>query len=118
MAQSRDSDPKDEDEYVDRETNGVKFMTSNRVVGFEKESDDSNISKVICKNTENDEVTELNADTVVFAVGGAALNAMVRNSPLLAKHEEFRKFANLRGTGVLATRLYFDRKLDVPYSAN
>uniref|UniRef100_A0A7S3V8K5 Amine oxidase domain-containing protein n=1 Tax=Chaetoceros debilis TaxID=122233 RepID=A0A7S3V8K5_9STRA len=116
MAQSRDSEQKGED--VDTETNGVKFMTSNRVVGFENESDKRNISKVICKNTENDEVTELNADTVVFAVGGAALNAMVRNSPLLAKHEEFRKFANLRGTGVLATRLYFDRKLNVPYSAN
>jgi uncharacterized protein with NAD-binding domain and iron-sulfur cluster len=43
---------------------------------------------------------------------------MVRNSPELAKRAEFRRFANLRGTGVLATRLYLDRIIDTPFSAN
>jgi hypothetical protein len=53
----------------------------------------------------------LEADTVVFAVGGSALNAMVRNSPGLAKHAEFRRFAQSSrdGVSVLATRLYLDR---------
>lgn len=100
------------------EENGVNFMTSTRVTGFEHNgSDPSLLSKVICQDRDGKEV-EIEAETVVFGVGGAALNAMVRNSPVLAKHQEFRKFANLRGTGVLATRLYFDRKLDVPYTAN
>jgi hypothetical protein len=35
---------------------------------------------------------------------------MVRNSAELSRYAEFRKFANLRGTGVLAT--------GTPYSAN
>ena len=60
----------------------------------------------------------LDIDTVVFAVGGAALNAMVRNSSQLSQFSEFRRFANLRGLGVLATRLYLDTIVDTPYSAN
>jgi uncharacterized protein with NAD-binding domain and iron-sulfur cluster len=50
--------------------------------------------------------------------GGVALNVMVRGSPSLSKHAEFCKFANLRGTSALTTRLYFDKQLDIPYSAN
>jgi uncharacterized protein with NAD-binding domain and iron-sulfur cluster len=98
---------------------GVNFVTSTRVVGFDTNGDDSSkISKVICKSEESDKEITINADKVVFAVGGAALNAMVRFSPVLSKHEEFRRYANLRGTGVLATRLYLDKKIDTPYSAN
>mmetsp|Transcript_31932 Transcript_31932/g.36221 ORF Transcript_31932/g.36221 Transcript_31932/m.36221 type:complete len:652 (-) Transcript_31932:267-2222(-) len=107
----------------------VKFMTSTRVIGFEKDQNDGIITKVICKtkNNQNEEddddkadnnVVSIECDTVVFAVGGAALNAFVRNSPLLATHGEFRRFANLRGTGVLATRIYLDKFIDIPYSAN
>lgn len=106
---------------------GVKFLMSTRVVGFRGDGNKGNqISKVVCCENTTSQTTagaaqssfELDADTVIFAVGGAALNALVRNSPLLAKHDEFRRFANLRGTGVLATRLYFDRFVDIPYSAN
>ena len=98
---------------------GVSFLTSTRVVGLEASQDGGapSICGVVCLNDEGEEVV-LPSDEVVFAVGGAALNAFVRNSPVLARHAEFRRFANLRGTGVLATRLYLDRKLDIPYSAN
>ncbi|KAL7550456.1 hypothetical protein ACHAWF_017754 [Thalassiosira exigua] len=98
------------------EDSGVTFETSTRVQGFEMGSDGS-ISKVACSKMKGDGSTEnivLDVDKVVFAVGGAALNALVRNSPVLSRHAEFRRFANLRGTGVLATRLV----LDTPYSAN
>lgn len=60
----------------------------------------------------------LEADEVVFAIGASALNAMVRSSPELSKFGEFRRFANLRGTSVLATRLFLDRKIKIPYTAN
>ena len=66
------------------------------MIGFEGSEGSNDISKVICQSNDG-ENTELEADMVVFAVGGAALNGLVRNSPLLAKHAEFRKFANLRG---------------------
>jgi len=104
---------------------GVTFLMSTRVVGFREEGHNGVISKVICEKTQGNgrgqsssSSFELDADIVVFAVGGAALNALVRKCPVLAKHEEFRRFANLRGTGVLATRLYLDKMVDIPYSAN
>jgi uncharacterized protein with NAD-binding domain and iron-sulfur cluster len=111
---------------------GVTFVTSTIVQGFEIDDNDC-ISKVICSSTARKgddvgvvkgreetgaEIISLEADKVIFALGGAALNGMVRNSPELAKFPEFRKFANLRGTGVLATRLFLDTVLDTKYSAN
>eukprot|EP00986_Skeletonema_menzelii_P015215 scaffold11304_cov135-Skeletonema_menzelii.AAC.1 len=102
---------------------GVRFETSTRVQGFEMDGGDS-ISKVMCSSTtksdkqQEAELLSLEADTVVFGLGGASLAALVRNSPELAQYSEFRKFANLRGTGVLATRLYLDTVLDTEYSAN
>ena len=125
----------------------VTFKMSTRVIGFEQEQeeqqqdehknsihnsndkDDDNennnngITKVICTTSNDDKhnatTMSIDCDAVVFAVGGAALNTFVKYSPnVLGRYEEFRKFTNLRGTGVLATRLYFDSYLDVPYSAN
>jgi uncharacterized protein with NAD-binding domain and iron-sulfur cluster len=100
----------------DMQSRGVVFETSTRVTGFETAHDDK-ISRIMCKADGGKELA-LEADIVVFAVGAGALSGMVRNSPELAKHAEFRRFANLRGTGVLATRLYLDRVIDTPYSAN
>lgn len=99
----------------DMESQGVTFQTSTRVNGFETIGDA--ITKIKCQ-TNSGESLALEADTVVFAVGAAALNGMVRISAELAQHAEFRRFANLRGTGVLATRLFLDRTIDTPYSAN
>ena len=101
---------------------GVKFEMNTRVKGFEfKDAKGDAISKVACLKASGNGTTNefyLEADSVVFAVGGAALNGMVQSSSQLSKYAEFRKFSNLRGTGVLATRLYLDKLLTVPYSAN
>ncbi|KAL9189919.1 hypothetical protein ACHAXT_009594 [Thalassiosira profunda] len=102
------------------EEQGVTFATSTQVRGFELDEDENAITGLHCVKTSDgkEEVIALGADKIVLAVGGAALNSIVRNSPELSRFAEFRKFANLRGLGVLATRLYFDRVLDTPYSAN
>ena len=102
---------------------GVRLMMSMRVEGFEMEEGGDVISRVVCSRTDSSgggggESVSLEADTVVFGLGGAALNALVRNSPELAQYSEFRKFSNLRGTGVLATRLFLDAVVDTAYSAN
>lgn len=39
-------------------------------------------------------------------------------SPTLSRHAEWRRFGNLRGTSVVATRLFFDRDVRTPYTAN
>ena len=103
--------------------NGVKFETSTRVTGLKVDESNTNtneqlISTLECKHAETGESYEMEVDTVVFAVGAEALKSFVTYSPSLAKYPDFRKFANLRGTSVLATRLFLDQKLDVPYSAN
>ena len=96
---------------------------------------------------EGGEKETLEADVVVFAVGAAALAAMVRGSPELARHAEarrarlarppfalrpalhpdrdravrlaqWRRYGRLRGTGVRATRLYLDRAVPTPHTAN
>lgn len=112
------------DPWLSKMEGKVDFQTSTRVTGFQLTDDDTKkgnkqrISAVQCINVESGEELDLEADHVVFAVGAAALNAMVRNSPELSTLPEFRRFANLRGTSVLATRLYLDKKVHTPYSAN
>ena len=117
-----------ENKEGDESRQSVKFLTSTRVVGFEKDTESGGtISKVLCETSngsggdEGESTTQsvvLDSDELVFAVGGAALGDFVRYCPVLAEHAEFRRFANLRGTGVLATRLYLDAHVDTPYSAN
>ena len=87
--------------------------------GFELSDASSNptISRLRCTVDGAEELT-IEADEVVFAVGAAALNALTRNSPELCKFAEFRRFSNLRGTSVLATRLFLDREVKTPYTAN
>lgn len=97
----------------------VKFQLGTKVTGFQVERD--TITKIHCQTSTNDGKEKdliLEADEVVFAVGASALNAMVRYSPELAKLVDFRKFANLRGTSVLATRLFLDREVNTRYTAN
>mmetsp|Transcript_7578 Transcript_7578/g.11569 ORF Transcript_7578/g.11569 Transcript_7578/m.11569 type:complete len:589 (-) Transcript_7578:145-1911(-) len=101
--------------------NPVKFQSSTRVTGFQMDDKNTKITGIKCSVTGEEGQSSsllLDADTVIFSVGASALNAMVRNSPQLANFKEFRRFANLRGTSVLATRLYLDRHVPTKYSAN
>jgi len=110
---------------------GVDFVLSTRAVGFEENPSTGALSGVRCKRlgqmnsanglTDVDEMSGeflLEADAVIFALGAPALASLVRGSSTLSRYTEFRKFCDLRGTGVLATRLFLDRPLKSPYSAN
>lgn len=46
------------------------------------------------------------------------LQALVRSSPELASQPEFQALSNLRGVDVVATRLFFDRRVDLPRAAS
>jgi len=102
---------------------GVTFQLGTRVTGFQVDKEQRRITHIHCsvagtKDQEIPQTLTLEADEVIFAVGAAALNTMVRFSPPLAEWSDFRKFANLRGTSVLATRLFLDRTVPTPYTAN
>ena len=112
--------------------NPVHFQTSTRVVGFELDPNGKRITGLKCVETSDSNGSSsftIQPDVVVLAVGASALKAMVfprgrsrsdnaSPPPALAANAEFRRFANLRGTSVLATRLYLDRKVSTPYTAN
>jgi uncharacterized protein with NAD-binding domain and iron-sulfur cluster len=75
--------------------------------------DDNNRAKaVVC----NDEIFE--ADAVIFAVGITGMKKIVANAPSLQNREEFRNLNNLGAIDVLATRLWFDRKINIPLPSN
>ncbi|MBD2446653.1 FAD-dependent oxidoreductase [Nostoc sp. FACHB-152] len=58
------------------------------------------------------------ADAVIFAVGITGMKKIVSSSLSLQGREEFRNLGNLGAIDVLATRLWFDRKIDVPRPSN
>lgn len=107
---------------------GVNFCVSTRVSGFDIPQ--HNVGGVGGQNNKKPAISSLQCtrddgstyampvDDVIFAVGAKALNSFVRFCPELGALSEFRRFANLRGTSVLATRLFLDRNLTIPYSAS
>ncbi|HAG84822.1 MAG TPA: amine oxidase [Cyanobacteria bacterium UBA12227] len=67
---------------------------------------------VIC----GDEVFE--ADAVIFAVSVSGMKSIVNSSPSLQNYQEFRNLRNLGAIDVLATRLWFDRKIIIRNPSN
>ena len=70
------------------------------------------IDAVVC----GDEVFE--ADAVIFSVGITGMKKIVGQSEVLRDRPEFQNLSNLNGIDVLATRLWFDRKIDIPLPSN
>ncbi|MEB3178545.1 MAG: FAD-dependent oxidoreductase [Nostocaceae cyanobacterium] len=90
---------------------GGKVITNRRVTDVIL--DDKNRAKgVVC----GDEVFD--ADAVIFSVGITGMKKIIANSSNLQSREEFRNVTNLGGIDVLATRLWFDRKIDIPRPSN
>ncbi|HBL11169.1 MAG TPA: amine oxidase [Cyanobacteria bacterium UBA11162] len=67
---------------------------------------------VIC----GDEVFE--ADAVIFAVSVSGIKSIVNSSSSLQNYQEFRNLRNLGAIDVLATRLWFDRKIIIRNPSN
>ncbi len=55
---------------------------------------------------------------MVFSVGITGIKKIVSNSESLQSREEFRNLKNLNAIDVLATRLWFDRKINIPLPSN
>lgn len=58
--------------------------------------------------------TTVRADAVIFAVGIAGMQALVRASPWLGADAQFRRFASLTAVSVLAVRLWFSVPVALP----
>ncbi|AHJ28617.1 FAD-dependent oxidoreductase [Nodularia spumigena CS-584] len=90
---------------------GAKVLPQRRVTDLIVDSQ-NRAKGVVC----GDEVFD--ADAVIFAVGVTGMKKIVANSPSLQSREEFRNLSNLGAIDVLATRLWFDRKIDIPRPSN
>lgn len=102
------------------EQQGGKVLTQRRVTDLILKTEDKNdssltqpgIAGVVC----GDEVFE--ADAVIFAVGVTGMQKIIQNSKTLRQFPEFCQVMNLGAIDVLATRLWYDRKIPVPLPSN
>lgn len=60
----------------------------------------------------------IEADAVIFSVGVTGLKKIVERSSTLCQFEAFCNLNNLGGIDVMATRLWFDRKVTIPMPSN
>ncbi len=58
------------------------------------------------------------ADAIISSVSVSGMKKIVENSSTLNNYAQFRNLANLKGIDVLATRLWFDRKIKIPLPSN
>ena len=91
---------------------GGRVLTNQRVTDLISDNRENRITAVVC----GDEVFA--ADAVIFAVGINGMKKIVSGSPNLQSRAEFRNLSNLGAIDVLATRLWFDRKIDIPRPSN
>jgi uncharacterized protein with NAD-binding domain and iron-sulfur cluster len=99
---------------------GGNVLTERRVSDLQVSSGPSRLASdglpivtaVVC----GQEVFE--ADAVIFAVGITGMQKIVLASPALQAHPEFCNLMNLGAVDVLATRLWFDRKVAIPRASN
>ncbi|MDJ0795834.1 MAG: FAD-dependent oxidoreductase [Calothrix sp. MO_167.B12] len=98
--------------WVERiEKLGGKILANQRVTDVITDSH-NRATGVVC----GDRVFD--ADAVIFAVGITGMKKIIANSPNLRSRQEFCNVNNLGAIDVLATRLWFDSKVDVPLPSN
>ena len=85
---------------------GGRILANKRVTDLV--TDGNQVKGVVCGSEVFD------ADAVVFSVGITGMKKIVSNSESLQNREEFRNLRNLGAIDVLATRLWFDRKINIP----
>ncbi|MGF1601103.1 MAG: FAD-dependent oxidoreductase [Thermosynechococcaceae cyanobacterium] len=90
---------------------GGKILTQRRVTDLRLD-ESGQPNAVIC----GDEVFA--ADAVIFSVGISGMQNIVRGSSALQQRPQFRDVMNLGAVDVLATRLWFDRRVRVPQPSN
>ncbi|MDB9314038.1 FAD-dependent oxidoreductase [Spirulina sp. CS-785/01] len=93
------------------EQTGGKVLTNQRVTDLTL-NDEGCVTGVVC----GDETFA--ADAVISAVSVSGMKKMVSQSQTLNQYAEFRNLLNLGGIDVLATRLWFDRRVKVPRPSN
>lgn len=90
---------------------GGKVLTNKRVTDIVIDIE-GKATGVVC----GEEVFE--AEAVISGVSVSGIKKIVSNSPNLSKYQEFRNLQNLSSIDVLAVRLWFDRRINIPLPSN
>ncbi|MFW6357639.1 MAG: hydroxysqualene dehydroxylase [Chroococcales cyanobacterium] len=93
------------------ENAGGKVLTNKRVTDVVLD-EEGKAKGVIC----GDEIFE--ADAVIMAVSVSGMKKIVAGSSTLKNYRQFLDLQNLGAIDVLATKLWFDRKINVPLPSN
>ena len=93
------------------EQTGGKVLTNKRVTDLVLDNE-GKAKGVAC----NEEI--FTADAVILGVSVSGIKKIVNSSPTLSNYPEFQNLSNLGGIDVLATRLWFDRLIDIPLPSN
>ena len=93
------------------EAKGGKVLTNQRVTDVILD-DTGKATGVVC----GDE--KFAAEAVIFAVSVSGMKKIVSGSEVLNQYAEFRNLRNLGGIDVLATKLWFDRRVNIPLPSN
>lgn len=91
---------------------GGAVLANRRVSDVRLSATGDRLSAVVC----GDEVFA--ADAVIFSVGITGMKKIVAGSSALRSRPEFGNVSNLGAIDVLATRLWFDRKIKIPKPSN
>lgn len=98
--------------WVERIEQAEGKLIANQRVSDVIVGDTGKVTGVVCADR------TFEADAVIFAVGISGMQKIVSNSPSLQKHQQFRDLMNLGAVDVLATRLWCDRKINIPHPSN
>ncbi|ERT06036.1 pyridine nucleotide-disulfide oxidoreductase family protein [Lyngbya aestuarii BL J] len=90
---------------------GGKVLTNQRVTDL-RVDELGQAKAVVC----GEEI--FTADAVIFAVGITGMKKILAGSSALQNRPEFRNLNNLNAVDVLSTRLWFDRKVNIPRASN
>jgi uncharacterized protein with NAD-binding domain and iron-sulfur cluster len=90
---------------------GGKVLTNKRVTDIELD-DTGNATAVIC----GDE--KFVTDAIISGISIAGMKKIITQSKTLTNYSQFRNLMNLRSIDVLAVRLWFDRRVNIPLPSN
>eukprot|EP00798_Chlamydomonas_sp_ICE-L_P018499 gene18499-24997_t len=104
---------------VDKITAAGGNVVGNRLVtGLVSDPTTGEISEVQAIDKETGEKLVYKSDAVVFAVGITGFQKLLQATPALAAADDLRLIMNLKAIDVIATRLWFDRKVKTRFPAN
>lgn len=90
---------------------GGKVLTNQRVTDIEI-NQEGTATAVICGEK------YFTADAIISGISISGMKKIVNQSQNLSNYPEFRNLMNLRSIDVLAVRLWFDRRVNIPLPSN